>query len=239
MRALLKKSRFLTGLVKACRALPQDLQVLAWTRAQAGQLAAYTSAHPVRKLHLGCGHCVLDGWLNADIYPAHADVLYLDATAPFPIADASFDYIYSEHVIQHFPFRSALVMLRECHRILKPGGVLRLSTPNLLRLVSLLTEPDGAAQREYTRLVSEKYIPDNTARLPAFVVNNFFWDFTHQFVHDPASLRHALERAGFTSIAAAEIGASTDPVLTGLENHGRIVGDAINEFETMIFEARK
>jgi predicted SAM-dependent methyltransferase len=239
MRSLLKKSRFLTGLVKACRALPQDWRVWRWMRVQPRQIAAYLAAQPVRKLHLGCGHCVLDGWLNADIAPAHPGVVYLDATAPFPIDDATFDYIYSEHVIQHFPFRSALVMLRECHRILKPGGVLRLSTPNLLRLVSLVTERDGAAQREYTRIASEKYISENTAHLPAFVVNNFFWDFTHQFVHDPQSLRHALARAGFTTITAVEIGASADAALAGLENHGRIVGDTINTFETMIFEARK
>ena len=239
MRALLKKSRFLTGLVKACRALPDDVRVLGWTRAQPGQIAAYSAAHAVRKLHVGCGHNILDGWLNADIAPAHPGVLYLDATAPFPIASASFDYIYSEHVIQHFPFRAGLVMLSECCRILKPGGVLRLSTPNLLRLASLVTERDGAAQTEYTRLVREKYIPENTARLPAFVVNNFFWDFTHQFVHDPESLRHGLQRAGFTTITSVEIGASADPNLASLEHHGRIVGDTINEFETMIFEARK
>jgi predicted SAM-dependent methyltransferase len=239
MRSLLKKSRFLTGLVKACRALPHDWRVLGWTRAQRGQIDAYLAAEPVRRLHLGCGHCVLEGWLNVDIYPEHQGVVYLDATAPFPIKDGTFDSIFSEHVIQHFPFRSALVMLQECHRILKPGGVLRLSTPNLLKLVSLVTERDGAAQREYTRLASEKYIPENTAQLPAFVVNNFFWDFTHQFVHDPESLRHALERAGFASITAVEIGASADPALAGLEKHGRIVGDTINVFETMIFEARK
>ena len=239
MRALLKKSRFLTGLVKACRALPADVRTLRWARAQAGQIAAYTAAHAVRKLHVGCGHNLLAGWLNADIAPAQPSVLYLDATAPFPIASASFDYIYSEHVIQHFPFRAGLVMLSECCRILKPGGVLRISTPNLLRLASLLTERTGAAQTEYTRLVSEKYIPENTARLPAFVVNNFFWDFTHQFVHDPESLLHGLKSAGFASSAAVEIGASADQNLAGLEHHGRIVGDAINEFETMIFEARK
>jgi predicted SAM-dependent methyltransferase len=239
MRSLLKKSLFLTGLVKACRALPQDWRVWHWTRAQRAQIDAYIAQHGVRKLHLGCGHCVLDGWLNVDIFPEHPGVVYLDATSPFPIAEASFDYIFSEHVIQHFPFRSALVMLKECHRILKPGGVLRLSTPNLLRLVSLVTEREGAAQREYTRLASEKYIPENTAQLPAFVVNNFFWDFTHQFVHDPESLRHALERAGFTTIEPVEIGTSADPTLAGMEKHGRIVGEAINVFETMVFEARK
>ena len=239
MRSLLKKSRFLTGLVKACRALKDDLRVLRWSRAQAGQIARYNAAHAVRKLHVGCGHNILDGWLNADIAPSHPGVIYLDATAPFPIASASFDYIYSEHVIQHFPFRAGLAMLSECCRILKPGGVLRLSTPNLLQLVSLLTERHGAAQTEYTRLVSDKYIPENSGHLPAFVVNNFFWDFTHQFVHDPESLRHALRRAGFTQIDTVPIGGSTDGNLARLEHHGSIVGDTINEFETMIFEARK
>ncbi len=239
MRTLLKKSRFLTGLVKACRTLPQDLRVLHWTRTQASEIAAYCAAQPTRKLQLGCGHNILDGWLNADIFPQHPGVVYLDATTPFPIATASFDYIYSEHVIQHFPFRVGQVMLAECCRILKPGGVLRLSTPNLLRLASLLTEPEGAAQKEYTRQASDRYIPENTDYLPAFVVNNFFWDFTHQFVYDPAALEHALKRAGFDAVTPVQIGVSGDQNLSGLEHHGAIVGDSINEFETMIFEARK
>ena len=239
MRNQIKKLRSVTGVVNAFRALPGDLRVMRWIHAQSGQIARYSAVHPVRKLHVGCGHNILDGWLNADVAPEHSCVLYLDATSPFPIADASFDYIYSEHVIQHFPFRLGQVMLSECCRILKPGGVLRLSTPDLVRLASLLTDRHGATQTEYTRLVSDKYIPENTARLPAFVVNNFFWDFTHQFVYDPESLQHAMKRAGFTSVEPVQIGLSADENLTGLEHHGRIVGDTINEFETMIFEARK
>ena len=239
MRNQIKKLRSVAGLVNAVRALPGDIRVARWASGQAGQIAKYNAAHAVRKLHVGCGHNLLDGWLNADVTPEHTCVLYLDATSPFPIGDATFDYIYSEHVIQHFPFRLGQVMLRECCRTLKPGGVLRLSTPNLLSLASLLTERQGAAQTEYTRLVSDKYIPENTGHLPAFVVNNFFWDFSHQFVYDPESMLHAMKRAGFASIEAVKIGASADENLAGLEHHGRIVGDTINEFETMIFEARK
>ena len=239
MRNQIKKLRSVTGLVNAFRALPGDLRVARWVSGQAGQIARYCASHEERKLHVGCGHNLLDGWLNADVSPEYGCVLYLDATSPFPIADATFDYIYSEHVIQHFPFRLGQVMLSECCRILKPGGVLRLSTPNLMRLATLLTERQGAAQTEYTRLVSEKYIPENTERLPAFVVNNFFWDFTHQFVYDPESMQHAMKRAGFAAIEPVQIGVSADPNLADLEHHGRIVGDTINEFETMIFEARK
>ena len=239
MRNQIKKLRSVAGLVNAVRALPGDLRTARWSSAQAGQIAKYCATHEVRKLHVGCGHNLLDGWLNADVAPEHSCVLYLDATSPFPIPDATFRYIYSEHVIQHFPFRLGQVMLRECCRILQPGGVLRLSTPNLLSLASLLTERHGAAQTEYTRLVSEKYIRENTAQLPAFVVNNFFWDFTHQFVYDPESMLHAMQLAGFASIEPVQIGRSADENLTALEHHGRIVGDTINEFETMIFEARK
>jgi SAM-dependent methyltransferase len=239
MRALLKKSRFLVGIVKAARSLPDDARMWKWTRAQKDRVAAYCAGREIRKLHIGCGHNLMDGWLNSDLRPLHPEVLFLDATERFPIGDNSFDYIYSEHVIQHLPFRAGQIMLKECARILKPGGTMRISTPDLLKLASLLTEPDAAPQKEYTRLASRKYIPDNTALLPAFVVNNFFWDFTHQFVYDPASMRHALERAGFDKITPAAIGQSTDKNLAGLECHGRIVGDAINEFETMIFEASK
>ncbi len=239
MRNQIKKFRSVTGLVNALRALPGDLRLARCAARQTSQLARYCATHPVRKLHLGCGHNLLDGWLNADISPEYSCVLYLDATDPLPIADATFDYIYSEHAHQYFTYATGQTLLAECRRILKPDGVLRLATPDLQQIASLLTSREGATQKEYTRLVSDKYLRENTSCLPALVVNNFYWGFRHVFVHDEQTLRHTLAGAGFSRVIPVRSGESADPSLAALEQHGLIVGDRINEFETMIFEARK
>lgn len=65
----------------------------------------------------------------------HVDVADLDAD-PLPYPDASFDLVTCTEVIEHLrDFRGAL---REMHRVLRPGGALVLSTPNVLNLRSRL-----------------------------------------------------------------------------------------------------
>lgn len=44
--------------------------------------------------------------------------------------DNTFDFIYSEHVLEHFFLDEALDLLRECYRILKPNGVIRIVVPD-------------------------------------------------------------------------------------------------------------
>ncbi len=54
-----------------------------------------------------------------------------------PYASGSFDVITFKQVIEHLPF-SAKPTLKSFHRILRPGGLLLLSTPNIARLSSVL-----------------------------------------------------------------------------------------------------
>jgi len=59
----------------------------------------------------------MSGWLNSDIEPKLKGILYLDATQDFPIEDNSFDYIFSEHMIEHITYNDAKRMISECFRI--------------------------------------------------------------------------------------------------------------------------
>lgn len=55
---------------------------------------------------------------------------------PFP--DNSFQYIVSFETIEHMHYQDALSMIKELHRVLKPGGILIISTPN--KIFSLITK---------------------------------------------------------------------------------------------------
>jgi predicted SAM-dependent methyltransferase len=52
--------------------------------------------------------------------------------------DNTFDYIFSEHMIEHVDHDGAVAMLRECYRVLKPGGTICMATPDLAVIVGLL-----------------------------------------------------------------------------------------------------
>src|ERR1700722_19366813 len=82
---------------------------------------SYFRTNEVTKLQLGGGAHLLPGWLNSDYYPT-ASSLFLDATKRFPFEDNVFDYVFSEHMIEHIGFNEGCNMLSETHRVLKPNG---------------------------------------------------------------------------------------------------------------------
>src|SRR5215831_15321510 len=81
------------------------------------------------KLHIGGGWRLLDGWLNTDI-DLIPNVMRMDATEPFPFGENTFQYVYTEHMIEHIPYEKGACMLQECHRVMRSGGVIRVVTPN-------------------------------------------------------------------------------------------------------------
>ncbi|HXQ17189.1 MAG TPA: hypothetical protein VN814_21445, partial [Caulobacteraceae bacterium] len=80
-------------------------------------LRDHRAASACRKLQIGGGWRVLDGWLNADIELAPG-VFHLDAARPFLLDDGEFGYVFSEHMIEHIDYADAASMLRECPRVL-------------------------------------------------------------------------------------------------------------------------
>jgi predicted SAM-dependent methyltransferase len=109
-----------------------------------------------RRLHIG-GCVRADGWEVIDALPApHVDHVG-DARDLSRFADATFDSIYASHVLEHFDYRSELpAALREWHRILRSGGTLYLSVPDLdvLARLFLLREQLSLQERyEVMRMI--------------------------------------------------------------------------------------
>jgi SAM-dependent methyltransferase len=82
------------------------------------------------KLHLGCGNKYIPGFVHVDIQPlAHVD--YVNPAERLDFVDAnSVDLIYACHLLEHYGRHEVRPVLAEWHRVLKPGGVLRLAVPD-------------------------------------------------------------------------------------------------------------
>jgi predicted SAM-dependent methyltransferase len=193
------------------------------------QVDAYLRTHDERKLQLGAGEHPKNGWLNTDLHGyGRDDLVFLDVRKRFPLPDASFDLVYSEHMLEHLTYAEGQSCLRECLRVLKRGGVIRVATPSLERIARLYDSDDQ--QERYVRWAVETLEPETDAPLPGVAINNFFRSWGHRFIYDPATLRHALTEAGFFDVEERPIGE--------LEQH-LAEQTEFNEYETFVLEARR
>ena len=80
------------------------------------------------KLNVGCGTDLRKGYLNLDVVPLKGVDVVHDINKKFPFPSSHFDEVMANHVVEHIPNLTKL--MREFHRILKPGGRLLIETPH-------------------------------------------------------------------------------------------------------------
>lgn len=85
-------------------------------------------------LNLGCGARRHPDWTNVDLHPSGADVMAADLRRPLPFPAASFSAAYAAHVLEHMTPAEAGDLLRECRRVLRPAGIVRVVVPDLERI---------------------------------------------------------------------------------------------------------
>lgn len=143
------------------------------------------------KLHIG-GWQPRDGWKILDVLPReHVD--YVGSCLDLgQFSDGSIEEIYASHVLEHLDYKSeAEQALREWHRALQPGGVLRISVPDLDILARLFTHPQLKPQDRFQimRMMfggqADPYDQHKTG---------FFFDF----------LGSLLDKTGYTAIRRVE-----------------------------------
>lgn len=201
----------------------------------------YLKGHDLKKLQIGTGINVLAGWLNTDLLPdpRRGEIAFLDARKRFPFADCAFDYVFSEHLIEHMEYAEGVKMLRECFRVLRPGGKIRIATPDLRFLVGLYSSEKTDLQKRYIVWAVDTHISKTGIHQDVFVINNFFQSWGHRFIYDERVLTDTLVRIGFRDVMRCAVGDSTDDHLKGLESHGRSVTDEFNRLETLVVEATR
>jgi len=94
------------------------------------------SAGKPLQLHIGCGDRTLPGFIHVDVRDLpHVDVVAAADYLPMFGGD-TVDLVYSSHVLEHVRRGEEARVLKEWHRVLKPGGVLRLAVPDFDSIVS-------------------------------------------------------------------------------------------------------
>lgn len=117
-----------------------------------------------RLLNLGCGHKFNTAWTNIDFSSPSPEVMQHDLNAGIPFEDNAFHVVYHSHLLEHFPREHAPRFMRDCFRVLQPGGIIRVAVPDLetiARLYILLLEKslngDTEAQQRYEWIMLELF----------------------------------------------------------------------------------
>jgi predicted SAM-dependent methyltransferase len=129
-------------------------------------------------LNLGGGTNLSAVHLTADITP-RADV-YMDVTEPLPLEDEKIEAIVLEEVIEHIPADKGRQLVRECYRVLKPSGHLRITTPDLEYLAS-----------------------DVLDREQGHLINWVFYNHGHEHIYTEDEVITLCKTAGFESVRAS------------------------------------
>lgn len=203
------------------------------------KLRRYLASVDEIRLMLGAGPVKRPGWLATDLTPLRADVMLLDVSKPFPFNDDSVALIHTEHVIEHISYDVGQHMIRECARVLRPRGCLRISTPDFDRVVAL-ADPNLDARVAVMMRDANVRQGVSSSRLadPCFSVNRLFSEFGHRFLYSEALLTRCLLEGGFREVARCAVGESDDPALRDLEMHGERIGSDWNAYQSLILEAR-
>lgn len=82
-------------------------------------------------LNLGCGTAYHKDWINIDFKSNNENIIECNLLDGIPLKEASVDVVYHSHVLEHFSKKDGVNFLKECYRVLKPDGIIRIAVPDL------------------------------------------------------------------------------------------------------------
>jgi len=195
------------------------------------------------KLHLGCGLVTPDGWVNIDgswnawlakhswlrslalwakVLPKrwadidwNPNVFVHDLRKPLPWPNGSISAIYASHLLEHLYREEAVRLLKECLRVLEPGGVMRVVVPDLRHIVEQYIK-DGDADRMMERLGMRPAEPPSSN---VFVrLYHAIKDFhSHKWMYDAPSLMRLFIQVGFVDVVQQGVFKSRIPHIEEVE----------------------
>jgi predicted SAM-dependent methyltransferase len=148
-------------------------------------------------VNVACGPQILEGFVNLDLLGAPPRIRW-DCRRSLPLADAGAAGIRVEQFVEHLDTREELPeFLRDCLRVLEPGGVLRIIVPDAGRYLRAYCRPDLEGFRELA--VPDPFPEDLPTKMD--VINHIFHQWgEHRWAYDFETLVLRLRTAGFGRI---------------------------------------
>lgn len=160
------------------------------------------------KINIGSGHKKFNGWINIDQDSKVAPELLMDVTKEFNYPENSLDFVYNEHFIEHISFEDATNLCSKIYTSLKPGGVLRIATPDL----------DYLCEKYLNNWKDQDWLqnrPEISNR--CLMLNNVFYNWGHRFLYNEQQLSNLFVNCKFTIFTRCEFGQSNYEELRNLE----------------------
>jgi predicted SAM-dependent methyltransferase len=199
------------------------------------------------KVNFGSAAEAIPGWINVDKSPGvllarrpalraalgrlgllsdeqiwgfSPDVIYGDATRRLRFADRTVEVIYSSHMIEHLSRAAGRRFLAEARRVLRPGGRVRLATPDLGALITeyCRADPTGGGSPAADEFMAALHLfhAGDEGLLRRLISRNLSGHW-HQWLYDVESLSALLAEAGFTEIRRMEFRCGEFPDLERIE----------------------
>jgi predicted SAM-dependent methyltransferase len=146
-------------------------------------------------INLGSGHYRIEGWVNVDLDLECRPEVCADFTADLPFRNNSADFVHTEDFIDTLELPQAERFMRECYRILKPGGAIRVLTPDVEQLTRMYLH-----QPEELKTLWRDHVRVPLVLGTAAEILNVGMRFTnHTFLYDAETFALLAARVGFQS----------------------------------------
>lgn len=176
----------------------------------------------MKKVQFGCGANRLDGWENYDAE--------IDIRNPLPQQNGEVDFIFLEHLLEHITQKEAYRFIGECHRILKPGGVVRIVIPDLKKIYE-------GSNPDYLAFISQ-FFSAGTVMTTKQAVENIIFNHNHESYWNAELLVTLLSVFGFRC-SIERYRKSRVKELNDIDGHWKLLGLERCIMESIVVEAVK
>jgi predicted SAM-dependent methyltransferase len=193
------------------------------------------------KINLGSGPASAKGWINYDwgllpilgkyrltsifvklrLLPKNYDwkwpkIQLVDISGALPNEDNSVDFIYCSHVLEHFEKNEAIKILKECRRVLKTKGRIRIVLPDLDKIIGRYNDSDSF-NREFFGFDKDLYV-GILGKIKRLFLRG------HEWMYNTKSAVELLKESGFRKVRRCSFRKGRIPniEILDLDQHQRI-----------------